>query len=159
MTRRRSALTFGGGAVVFDSPACARRGGASPERGVEPERGPGRRGRVPDRRGTGLGGLALPRSPRLAPATTGTGHEWIVFSDSVFQDTYEQTAHCNVLRTGHASGLVLSMSPGLPQTFRDRIAGLLTDELKAVVTGATVTLTNVGFACLAMLGTTHKEKL
>jgi hypothetical protein len=54
--------------------------------------------------------------------------------------------------------LVLSISAGLAQTFRDRIAGLLTDELKVVIAGANVTLTNVGFACLAMLGTTHKEK-
>jgi hypothetical protein len=55
--------------------------------------------------------------------------------------------------------VVLPISPGLAQMFRDRIAGLLTDELKAVVAGANVTFTNVGFACLAMLGTTHKEKL
>ncbi len=55
--------------------------------------------------------------------------------------------------------LVPSISPGLAQAIQDRIAGLLTDDLKAVVAGANVTLTNVGFACLAMLGTTHKEKL
>jgi hypothetical protein len=55
--------------------------------------------------------------------------------------------------------LVQSIPAGLAQTFQDRIAGLLADESKAVVAGANVTLTNVGFACLAMLGTTHKEKL
>jgi hypothetical protein len=41
--------------------------------------------------------------------------------------------------------LVLSISPGLARTFRDRIAGLLTDELKAVVAGANDTLPNLGF--------------
>ena len=45
--------------------------------------------------------------------------------------------------------LVQSMSPGLPQKFRGRIAGLLADESKTVVAGANVTSTNVGFASYA----------
>jgi ABC-type Mn2+/Zn2+ transport system permease subunit len=45
------------------------------------------------------------------------------------------------------------------QTFRGRITGIVTDESKAVVAGANVRLTNVGFACLAMLGSAHEEKL
>jgi hypothetical protein len=87
MARRRSALNFGGGAVVFHSPAWTRRGGASLGQGVEPERAPVRRGIVADRRET-VRQIGIARSTRLAPVTTGTGHEWVVFSDSVFQDTY-----------------------------------------------------------------------
>ena len=45
------------------------------------------------------------------------------------------------------------------QTFRGRITGIVTDESKAVVAGANVTLTNVGFACLALLGSAHEEEL
>jgi hypothetical protein len=45
------------------------------------------------------------------------------------------------------------------QTFRGRITGIVTDESKAVVAGANVTLTNVGFACLPMLGSAHEEEL
>ena len=45
------------------------------------------------------------------------------------------------------------------QTFRGRITGIVTDESKAVVAGANVTLTNVGFTCLTMLGSAHKEEL
>ena len=45
------------------------------------------------------------------------------------------------------------------QTFRGRINGILTDESKAVVAGANVTLTTVGFACLVMPGSAHEEVL
>ena len=45
------------------------------------------------------------------------------------------------------------------QTFRGRITGIRTDESKAVVVGANVTLTNVGFAWRPMLGSAHEEKL
>ena len=45
------------------------------------------------------------------------------------------------------------------QTFRGCITGIVSDESKAVVAGANVRLTNVGFACLAMLGSAHEEKL
>jgi len=45
------------------------------------------------------------------------------------------------------------------QTFRGCITGMLTDESKAVLAGATVTLNNVGLACLAMLGSAHEEDL
>ena len=45
------------------------------------------------------------------------------------------------------------------QTFRGRITGILTDESKALIAGADVTWTNVGFACLPMLGSAHEEEL
>ena len=45
------------------------------------------------------------------------------------------------------------------QTLRGRITGIITDGSGAVVAGANVTLTNVGFACLAMLGSADEEKL
>ena len=45
------------------------------------------------------------------------------------------------------------------QPFRGRITGIATDESTAVVAGANVTLANVGFACLAMLGSDHEEEL
>ena len=53
--------------------------------------------------------------------------------------------------------LLTSLAPA--QTFRGRITGIVTDESKGVAAGAKVTLTNVGFACLAMLGSADEEKL
>jgi hypothetical protein len=44
-------------------------------------------------------------------------------------------------------------------TFRGRLTGIVTDEWKAVAAGANVTSTNVGFACLTVLGSAHEEEL
>lgn len=45
------------------------------------------------------------------------------------------------------------------QTFRGRITGIVMNESKARVACANVALTNVGFSCLAMLGSAHEEEL
>src|SRR5436305_686160 len=74
MAQRRSALNSGGGAVVFDSPAWTRCGGASPGQRVGPEPAQGRREIVADCRGTNrMKQIGIARSTRLTAAMTGPG--------------------------------------------------------------------------------------
>ncbi len=44
-------------------------------------------------------------------------------------------------------------------TFPVRPPAILTHASPAVIAGANVTWTNVGFACLAVLGSAHQEEL
>ena len=55
--------------------------------------------------------------------------------------------------------VLLVSSAAAAQTFRGRVTEIVKDESMAVVAGATVTLTNVGFACPATLGLPHEEEL
>ena len=159
MTRRRSAVNFGGVAAVFDSPARTRCGVVSPGQRVEPDRAPVRRAILADCRGTGLGRLGLPDHRRLPRRRPGAGINGLFSPIPYFRTHISKQPIAMPFVVATRLALVLSMSPGLAQMFQYPIAGLRADESKAVVAGANVTLTNLGVACLAMLGTTDKEKL